>query len=93
MTTNTARILNDAADLIDLHGWCQGTIRSVDGCYCIVGAVDAAANVDGGWGYRDARDAVSREVDSSMLDKWNDRPDRTKDQVTTALRNAAIKAT
>ncbi len=81
-----ARTLLDAADYIDDHGWCQG--QSWD----LVGQVCA------GWAiYRSNRQfqlqAAARlrgHLNISDIATWNDRPGRTRDEVTAALRAAAL---
>jgi hypothetical protein len=85
----TAKILNKAADLIDLHGWCQGEMQSNQGCYCVLGAINAVTRTP----LRDpARDAVREEIFGASISSWNDQKGRTVDQVTTTLRNAARTA-
>jgi hypothetical protein len=92
MTTTTAKILNDAADLIDLHGWTQRQFRSTDGCYCASGALEAATPLMYGH-YVAACTFMIAEIKETSIAAWNDTAGRTKDQVTTALRNAAVNAT
>jgi hypothetical protein len=88
----TAKILYDAADLIDANGWCQGEARSDAGCYCATAAMRAVVGLGANSEYLDALNAVKRETDAPFIFIWNDEDDRTVDQVTTALRNAAQTA-
>jgi hypothetical protein len=41
-----ARVLRGAARLLEDHGWTTGYFRSPEGCYCIVGAIQATAGDD-----------------------------------------------
>jgi hypothetical protein len=90
----TAKILYDAADLIDANGWCQGQYRSAEGCYCASEAIEAAAPPVVGFncGFVVSYTFMTTEIKETNVAVWNDRPDRTVDQVTTALRNAAQTA-
>jgi hypothetical protein len=93
--SDVAKVLNDAADLIDANGWTQGVNRDAFGCYCAVGALEAASpRVDGRWFsrlYYDAAVAVSKETQSSSVVQWNDAEGRTQAEVTTMLRTVAAK--
>jgi hypothetical protein len=93
----TAKILNDAADLIDANGWCQGEYRSLGGCYCASGAIEAAAprtfiGYETNSRYAGSYAFMTTEIKETNVATWNDHKDRTVDQVTTALRNAALTA-
>jgi hypothetical protein len=90
--STTAKILYDAADLIDLHGWCQGEYRSLGGCYCITGALTEVIGLGSISEWSDAALAVEHEIGEPYLPVWNDDERRTKAEVTTALRNAARTA-
>jgi hypothetical protein len=85
----TAKILYDAADLIDANGWCQGVNRSAEGYYCALGAIGKASMFGE---VLPPVEALRREIRSTGVAEWNDEPGRTKDQATTALRNAARTA-
>jgi hypothetical protein len=87
--STTAKILYDAADLIDANGWCQREMKSNQGCYCAMGAINAVTLTPL---RHPAWDAVREEIFGGSISSWNDHPDRTVDQVTTALRNAARTA-
>jgi hypothetical protein len=89
---DVAKILYDAADLIDANGWCQGEYRSEGGCYCITGALVEVIGLGSFSEWSEAALAVEREIDEPHLPAWNDTEGRTVDQVTTALRNAARTA-
>jgi hypothetical protein len=82
-----AKILTDAADLIDAKGWTQGVDRSPDGCYCLRGALNHFDGED----YFAARAAVAAEIGSRWLAIWNDAEGRTQAEVTTMLRTVAAK--
>lgn len=46
---DVADAIDDAADLIEERGWCQGAAMNVRGEFCMVGAIHYA--VYGGWKY------------------------------------------
>ena len=93
----TREILNRAADLIEQNGHCKG--RGADfatGALCALGGIFFASEelLSSGtfWDQRNARRA-SREALLKYLGTspsvWNDHPDRTPEEVITALRKAA----
>lgn len=93
-------VLWHAADLIEEHGWTQGTMYRNKGAQlnkrtwspgcsmCAVGAVQLAAcgNLDIG---EAAYDALQDFLDADALTIWNDADGRTSGEVTSALRAAA----
>jgi hypothetical protein len=87
-----AKILTDAADLIDSDGWCQGEVRSADGCYCLTGALHTANAPHKDWAiYDSARAAIQAETGKTWIANWNDADGRTQVEVTTMLRTVAAK--
>jgi hypothetical protein len=87
-----AKILTDAADLIDADGWCQGEVRSPDGCYCLTGALHAANAPHKDWAiYDSARAAIQAETGKTWISGWNDDILRTQVEVTDMLRAVAAK--
>lgn len=80
-------VLDDAADYIEQHGWCQ---ESMDGTSrCLSMAMSEVAPSDALW--KSAFEAVERAVGirGVSLICWNDHPGRTKQEVLDALRAAA----
>lgn len=101
-----ARVLWDAANYIEEHGWCQNRLTDVRGRVCFQGAlgkaIDPAVDLTAWrkpaqwphWGLaRDANMAFIRHLGlSASKDEtylWNDAPDRTQEEVVTALRDCA----
>ena len=96
-----AEVLAGAANLIESGGLAKGNF--IDGlCYCVRGAICQAAGINvhapdktGAEAFLaqhlgDAPGNGSRH--GSFLVRWNDAPERTKDDVVRALREAAAKA-
>ena len=104
---NTADILDKAADLIEQRGWAQGYFVDHRGGLCARGAIYAACGMEPdpdphvrivewpGWNPADpAWDALC-QLDTAVDDfaeMWNDAPERTKEEVVSALRAAAQAA-
>ena len=99
LLTPIGRVMLDAADYIEEHGWCQGRLMSIDGRVCAVGALHQVV----GWPCMtpaaveattqlccDATNHfmwVNRIVD---IPKWNDWPGRMPEEVIAAFRRAAL---
>lgn len=87
-----AEVLEAAADRLDECGWTQGAYRNNwTGGMCAAGALDmAACGMERQVG-RAAHLALFRSLGGNTgVATWNDRPERTKEDVTTAMRKAAI---
>ena len=93
------KLLLDAADYIEKHGWDQGQYFGEERRACMVGAMIAAADPK-----RTLRvESVERKIRPAinyMLDRlgespidWNDRDGRTKQEVMQALRDGAAAYT
>lgn len=82
------QILNDAAQYLETHGWCQGAMQYRNKV-CLYGAINAANKC----GYVEAEIEVNhmlRAVTGTFsIVGWNDAPGRTKQQVIKVLRAAA----
>jgi hypothetical protein len=95
LLTQEARILLDAADLIETHGLCKDALHE-GGRYCAMGAIARAAEIPLCDAYiypiTQTRAAVKllRQICSSSIADWNDAPERTAEDVVAALRAAAI---
>ena len=80
------RVLLDAADYIEGHGWCQHEMYN-GGKVCALGAIVVAsrkfAHNDGGAGRRMV------EYLAGPVHLWNDAPSRTQREVTDGLRACA----
>jgi hypothetical protein len=84
-----AKILNQAADLIDANGWVQGPARDVDG-HNASSACGTAMATSSDWGKFDSvLDAIRSQTGTPYTPDWNDAPGRTQAEVTAMLRNAA----
>ncbi len=82
------RLLLDAADYIDQHGWCQDVWEDADGRVCVYWAMRRANR------YTESVQDVARGKMEGFLGQeltsWNDAEGRTRDYVTTALRSCAV---
>lgn len=95
------KMLLDAADCIEKHGWVQGQIGHPQVGFCLSGAI---IEVSHDRDMQKAADAVKAHLRCPPSDhfgpvvKWNDAPGRTKEEVVAALRasvfadTAAIKS-
>lgn len=103
-TTKAAAILEDAADYIDQHGWCQDDYTDLDTSdgpieagaqgapACALGAISIASGQTL-WGVRTpavdtAIWAINQRISTEIVG-WNDRIGRTQEEVTAVLRQAA----
>lgn len=86
-------ILMKAADLIEKHGHVKGHPGSEELGYCAIGAICAADfSFDGMISIPNmfSRIDLLAKVVSSLVPRWNDAPERTKEEVIAALRLAAV---
>ena len=89
-----AKILLDAADHIERHGWCQNVYTNGLGDVCIMGTLLQVVQ----WpDYLEGRakevfPRLKKYLGVTRVDDWNDEPGRTKEQVVAALRGGAAKA-
>ena len=79
------KILLDAADYIERHGWCQGAHENGQGEVCAMAAIYHCYRR----GDLTAMRRLQNYVGSRYVGDWNDAPGRTKEQVVEALRAAA----
>lgn len=92
MTPTPVRlVLLIAASLVEHHGWTQRQSRTGSGALCPVAAIAAAAAGDKTVEH-EAHLALERWViwhtQFDTVPEWNDAPERTKDEVLSALRGA-----
>ena len=78
--------LLDAADYIRKHGWCQGESFGEGETVCAAGAI-WSVNIDQ---WEDAMWALADHIGTPNVGDWNDKPDRTKEEVIAALEQAAL---
>ena len=102
-TKSDAQILEDAAAIIECNGWYQGNLAGgawtvAGGWYeaieagapcCILGAINVAA---GEGVFMDPWPLGEFVTGNPSPGVWNDAPGRTKEEVLTALRDAAQRA-
>jgi len=81
------KILLEAADYIEQHGWCQKVYQNGLGNACIMGALLRVARTTSGDGKIMSR--LRKYLGVTSLENWNDASGRTKEQVVAALRGAA----
>ena len=90
-----SEILTDAADLIERDGWRQG--RGSQG-QCATSAIWEANRTEGipktaqAHAETEALSALRDVINRHAIPKWNDGPGRTKEEVVSALREAARRA-
>ncbi len=103
-----ADVLNRAADLLEEFGWLQlkmcpegwNALGRTQGPFCLVGAITRARLDFGGDMFNDGVGVSLTEQAAKLVDPdsdghpdfWNDSPDRTKEEVISALREAAARA-
>lgn len=88
-----AEVLDKAADVIEVRGWCQRTLETGDGRVCMEGAISVACGVLGhpsvGPQYSNALCAVGLHLGNLIPYRWNDAPGRDKYEVIDLLRTVA----
>lgn len=87
-------VLTRAADLLEEKGWCQHYPVDMEGRMCAVGAIRAASEgqEQGYFASRvavKAQQAVEKAIGGDFISRWNDRPERTKDEVIALFRTVA----
>jgi len=94
-----SEVLECAAKKIEEEGWVQNNYYARDEGYCVVGAVAACLNPDftrNYLGIGQAADVLWQNRPQPMtfltFTRWNDAPERTKEEVIAALLSAAEKA-
>lgn len=82
-------ILARAADLVD-NGWCQGVYQDDDGNVCMRKALLIASGLsEDNFIPENIYQAAWKEIGyGERMTDWNDASGRTKEEVSTALRNA-----
>lgn len=82
-----ARILLDAADYIEKHGWVQETLRDIDGRVCLLGALISVAGSGDVW--HRARVLLADYLRPHGVPAWNDNFCCSKQQAIDTLIGAA----
>lgn len=98
MSTKGVRaVLEGAIYLLEEHGWTQDQFRSQTGCYCLVGALAAAAGSEDGvpsklsqyrytnW-LNPTYNAIKEHLDGESLIRWNDIEQRSSEEVIELLK-------
>jgi hypothetical protein len=102
----TATDLEAAADYIDDHGWTQGMLENQDGQVCLRGAIAHICQHNSSLYVSEMKILNRQELNAvvavqnyldtglnpyrSTATNWNDQRGRTADDVTAALRKAAV---
>jgi len=101
---SNADILEEAARLIEPQGaWVKGyyalNSRGIEAdtaeeavCYCALGAISVAAGGNPPDEMGSRAQELLHTVISGPIDKWNDAPERTQEEVVAKLHEAAAKA-
>lgn len=90
-----ADVLDDAADYIEKHGWCQSHLATPDGRVCAQGAIKAVTMSGGIWQWQPldgvgmAAYVALRGFVAGSVTGFNDTPERTEQEVLDAFRAAA----
>jgi len=91
------QMLWDAANLIEERGHAKGALVRVDGSMCALGALNCAATGDpldhqqrhDVSGFMVAFSSLTKRVGGDIVE-WNNAPERTKEEVVSELRSAAL---
>ena len=97
-----SRVLLDAADYMEKHGFCKNTLEDDHGRVCVLGAINAVVGSKqplewAGFPAFEAHRRLSKQIvticcnTESNLAMWNNHPKRTQEDVIAALRAAAIR--
>jgi hypothetical protein len=88
---NVADILEKAAEIIDECGHCKDTLVNSHGALCAVGAIGRASANYPDEAVEYLQDFLCRQSGDrySLVVPWNDRPERTHEEVTSTMRAAA----
>lgn len=78
-----------AAEYIDKHGWCQNMLFDAAGRVCLEGALMSTDQTYLERGLINALDRLRSVTGHHCGWPWNDKPERTKDEVVNTLRTAA----
>lgn len=98
--STVADTLDAAAERVD-NGWCQHLFATTERgvrCFCALGAIADACGLTGAQanfqeGVPGVAAALLRDtIGSQAVDDWNDDPERTQQDVSAKLREAAAKA-
>lgn len=93
MDEMTRGVLLKAASLLEEQGWTQHQYQDNDGKRCLMGAIAAVDTTGRKMPYSvcDALRAHLKLTPKLSLSEWNDKPERTKEEVINALRGAATE--
>lgn len=83
---DVTKLLIEGRERIE-RGWCQGVMRKL-GAVCMVGALYEGTIGSDGNIYFNAELRLQRGAGTDDLPRWNDAPERTKDEVLQAFDRA-----
>lgn len=83
------RVLLKAADYMQKHGWCQGTMMNMSGNVCLVGALEVAEPSNLSFIAETRLAAYTRHAYGRGVVSTNDTVLKSKDEAVAVLRNAA----
>lgn len=92
---NPADVLREAARILERDGWCRGVTQDITGRYCTTGALGKAALVLSSDDrvfpstYLAPCLSLARFLGVDTIVDWNDRPERTAEEVIRSLRACA----
>ena len=76
-----------AIEVLEQRGWCKGHLSNSKGEVCMAGAIQIATSTNAP--LRDETLNLMHTTLGTLISKWNDAPERTKDEVTAKLREMA----
>ena len=85
------KLLLDAADYMDRHGWCTKFFELEDGSVCLVGAIRAVTHPRAAVERDRVLMRLKRHLGTSAIVDWNDAVCQSKEQAVEALRAAAFR--
>lgn len=77
-----------AAEYIEIHGWAQYIDRTYDGRVCIIGAISQTRDKQQGISVDEIAKYVRSQLNNSIV-HYNDKPERTKEEVIDKLKEMA----
>ena len=85
---NAAEVLSKARDVLADVGWCQLDFHDSEGRVCTYAALTRQSPYPGGLLVDQAADCLKQVVGGVSVTSWNDRPERTYEDVILALKQA-----
>lgn len=99
MNKPVSQVLEEAAEVLETSGWCQGIFQNIRGEHCMAGAIGKVVLEDDqishatmlNWRFIPAVIALEKELPGIYIPNWNDATGRTKEEVVDKLMDVAKK--